>query len=247
MSAASQEITQNLFQFYRSIADLNGYETGRIGGVDYVWNRQGSWPAYVLGTPQSGEVLKITGAMERREVPAFWIMEDTPGFDLQQLEKKGIRVIRQWTGMSVDPSEFQDFPVVTGIELRRNDPNNLQDWLHLVNTELMTGSRVGSEVIPEISSARAYRWIVAYKSDRVVGTGLSFTKKKVTGLYMIVTEKSSRGMGIGSMITAGLIKNAVQAGAGTIVLHATNMGEGLYSRLGFRTQNRFHILWYLGI
>jgi len=247
MNTARQDITQNLFRFYRRIAFLNGYETGSIGGVEYVWNRQGSWPAYILGTPAWSGAVNILRAMERREVPAFWIMEDTPGFNLRKLEKKGIRVVRQWTGMSLDPPEYRSIPGSSDVELRRDDPDGLQDWFHLVNTELMTGSQMGSEVIPAIAASDAYRWIVAYRDERAVGTGLSFTEEGITGLYMIVTEKQSRGKGVGSMITAALIDNAIRNGAGYIVLHATKLGEGLYHRLGFRPKNRFHILWYLGI
>ncbi|MCK5135871.1 MAG: GNAT family N-acetyltransferase [Bacteroidales bacterium] len=241
-----EDVTQNLYRFYREISGLCGYISGQICGLDYVWNQNGSWPSYILGTPGSTDIPEIVHAIERKEIPAFWIMEQTPDFEMNWLEERGVRIVREWKGMVLDTIGFEHIPPDHGIDLRTNDPETQQDWLGIVNTELMRGAMIGEEVLASISTSEAFRWIVAYLDDQPVGAGLSYTEEGVTGLYMIVTKASYRGMGIGTLITSNLIKSAKQAGIGTIVLHATKPGERIYENIGFGEKNRLSVLWYIG-
>ncbi len=246
MSGLSREVNRNLYQFYRHIGELCGYAYGQIGVLDYVWNQKGTWPAYILGVPDRAMLSGIVTAIEQKEIPPFWIIEETPVFDLTWLEERNVRPIREWKGMTLNPADFVNVPRVPGVEVRSNDPETLQDWLQIVNTDLMTGTQIGTEVISGLNSSPAFRWSVAYLDDQPVGTGLSFTQEGVTGLYMIVTKESFRGKGIGSLITVDLINHAIKAGIHSVVLHATGLGEGIYRKIGFREENMLYVMWYLG-
>ena len=63
---------------------------------------------------------------------------------------------------------------------------------------------------------------------------------------MIATKKGFRGKGIGTLVTANLVEEAMQKGIETIVLHATKQGENIYGKVGFREEHMFSVLWYLG-
>lgn len=56
----------------------------------------------------------------------------------------------------------------------------------------------------------------------------------VAGLYNIGTRPQYRGRRIGSVMTWAPLREAREAGLDTAILQASEMGQGLYARLGFR-------------
>lgn len=249
MNPAQENITQNIHRFYTRIAELNAYEHGMVSGLEFVWNRKGSWPSYLLGVPGPEKIPEVVRAMESGQAPPFCIVDKSRQEEIQLMERSGIRTIREWKGMFLDSRYFnadvwvKDIP---GLELRINDRASLDDWLILVNTELMSGVQIGQEVIDSLSACDEFQFAVAYVDGQPAATGLSFREQGICGLYMIVTRASLRGKGIGSLVTASLIHQAVNLGDKGIVLHATNLGERLYSNLGFKVLNHLSVLWYLG-
>ena len=105
MSKATRDISSNLFGFYRQVAMDCGYDWGRMAGLDYVWNRAGTWPSHLLGRPGTTMLEQINSAMKEGSLPSFWVMEHPGRKMLALLEEKGIREVRQWKGMILDRKE----------------------------------------------------------------------------------------------------------------------------------------------
>ncbi|MCK4748985.1 MAG: GNAT family N-acetyltransferase [Bacteroidales bacterium] len=246
MKELGKHITRNLYGFYRRTAELCGYETGHIGGLEYVWNRSGSWPSYVLGVPEPSKIPEIMNAIRQGKVPPFWILEQTGGEEIRLLEEAGVRVIREWKGMAMEKHAAVPVGRNHDFGIRTNDPDTMNDWLQIVNTELMTGAQISDGFLNRISSSVAFQWKVAYMDDQATGAGLSFAEDGVAGVYMIVTKASFRGRGIGTQVTRNLIDHAIRSGNDTIVLHATGQGERIYRKTGFSEVNRFSVMWYMG-
>jgi GNAT superfamily N-acetyltransferase len=253
MKQIQRHISGNLFGFYSRIARVCGYEAGRLAGCSYVWNRNGSWPSYMLGSPGKGRIQEVAAAVRKGDAPPFWIIENSSAAEIGLLEKEGFRVVREWKGMALERGDFR--PVATGgsrppgslgIEVISNDPGTLKEWLQIVNTYLMTGAQLGMEIKDALLSDQSFRWMVAYLDGEPAGAGLSFEEGGVCGLYMIATVDSFRGRGVGTRITGELVSRALGSGSETIVLHATGQGERIYQNLGFREVNRLSIMWHLG-
>ncbi len=60
-----------------------------------------------------------------------------------------------------------------------------------------------------------------------------FDSKKNAGFHMIGTIRKGRGKGIGNKITRKLIAEALHNNCKNCVLHASQLGENIYKRLGF--------------
>lgn len=249
MNPVKEHITRNIHRFYARVAELSGFERGTVSGFEFVWNRKGSWPSYLLGMPGPEKIPEVIRAIEFGKAPPFCIVDYSQQEEIHLLEESGIRNIKEWKGMLLDSRHFnadlwvKDIPKV---QLRTNDRESLDDWLALVNKELMSGVQIGQEVIESLSGSDEFQFVVAYSDGQPAGTGLSFREEGICGLYMIATKASMRGKGIGSLVTASLIDQAVNLGDQGIILHATDLGERVYSRLGFRQMNRFSVMWYLG-
>lgn len=260
MSNAVENIADNIYDFYMRVAELCAYDFGELAGCSYVWNREGSWPSFMLGNPDPDIISEAIVAQGEGLVPPFWIMEKVAGDEAQNLEDAGLRVIREWSGMELYEDQFQargganpfgaasSMDAVSGeqIEIRSNEPEINSQWLKIVNEELLSGSQMGPEFLESVSRSDQFRWMVAFLDGRPVGTGLSYSDKGVCGLYMIATVASYRGRGVGTRITSELVRQAMATGDRQFVLHATELGSRIYEKLGFREKCRFSVLWNLG-
>jgi GNAT superfamily N-acetyltransferase len=249
MKVEKEHITRNLQCFYTRVAELNGFERGKVTGIAYVWNRNGYWPSYLLGVPGIEKIPELVRAIELEKAPPFCIAENSRREETDLLEESGIRSIREWKGMYLDSRMYDADSMTEDIpqaQLRINDQESLDDWLMLVNEELMSGIQIEKPVIKSLSDSDEFRFVVAYSEGNPAGAGLSFREGGICGLYMIATRAPMRGQGIGSLVTTSLIEHAVNMNDEGIVLHATALGEQLYSRLGFREINRYSVMWYLG-
>jgi ribosomal protein S18 acetylase RimI-like enzyme len=248
-------ITGNLYGLYREAAALCSYASGRVAGCDYVWNRQGSWPAYLLGNPVPDKMDEALEAMESKEVPPFWMMEKRGTEAEEKLDQAGVRTIREWKGMILQGEDSLHLsrtgapggPEEGGLRLRPVEKDReREDWLGIVNGELMTASRIDKGFLEAVSGRAGFDLLLAYREGKPVATGLSYARDGVCGLYMIATRSSFRGRGIGTRITRELIEGAIRSGNRSIVLHATEAGGGIYRRLGFREVNHISVRWFLG-
>jgi GNAT superfamily N-acetyltransferase len=247
MNDQAGNITGNLHRFYGMTAALCGYEAGKVAGLGYVWNRKGSWPAYILGIPVPGDIKAAVDAIRRGEAPPFWIIDQSAHEEIRQLEESGVRTIRQWKGMVLEKDTFRPAPTDPGIRILANRPDAMKDWMQIINTELMTGTQIGQEFLHSVSVSEHFRWVVAMRDGQTAGTGLSFMDAGICGIYMIATRTSFRGKGVGTQIISDLVAGALDSGCRTVVLHATGMGEGIYRNAGFSEVNRYAIMWHVGL
>lgn len=75
---------------------------------------------------------------------------------------------------------------------------------------------------------------VGYQDDTPVATNILFNGAGVAGLYGVGTIPEARGQGIGAAITLQPLLDARAQGMQYGALFATEMGEPVYRRLGFR-------------
>lgn len=97
------------------------------------------------------------------------------------------------------------------------------------------GYQVDGEVVDAICRDTAKVRLFNYKIDEAnIGCGIVFfDSQNIAGLHMIGTVTSGRGKGIGNKMTLHLLSEAIANQCDFCVLHASMMGESIYTKLGF--------------
>ena len=90
--------------------------------------------------------------------------------------------------------------------------------------------------------AVASRMLLARLHGRPVATALAVANGEAVVIYNVATLPDARGRGIGGAITLAALREGQSRGATLGVLESSEIGYGVYRRLGFRDAGRYRIL-----
>lgn len=74
-----------------------------------------------------------------------------------------------------------------------------------------------------------------YQDGRPVTSGLGLRTGRTIGVYNIATLEAARRRGYGAAMTMRMVDDGAAAGCDVAILQASEMGQPVYERLGFRT------------
>jgi ribosomal protein S18 acetylase RimI-like enzyme len=94
------------------------------------------------------------------------------------------------------------------------------------------------ELPPDSQHASHMRLYVGYLGDKPVASASSLAGGGVVGIYTVGTVPQARGRGLASAMTCHALAEAYHEGLRVGVLHASQQGQGVYTRLGFQTVGR---------
>jgi GNAT superfamily N-acetyltransferase len=72
---------------------------------------------------------------------------------------------------------------------------------------------------------------------------LALLSHGIAGLYWVGTRPDARGHGLGAAVTSAAARWAFDHGARAVILQASEQGESVYRRMGFREITRYP--WFL--
>lgn len=78
------------------------------------------------------------------------------------------------------------------------------------------------------------RFLTAYDGGDPVGTAQVVLAGASAGVYGVAVVEGQRGRGLGAALTAGVLELASAAGFSRAHLNPSELGRGVYARLGFR-------------
>jgi len=106
------------------------------------------------------------------------------------------------------------------------------DWFeHLRIVEVPPGFLAGAD-------PAAYHVAIGRLDGESVATAMAFELDRDCGIYHVGTLEHARRRGLGTGVTAALLRDACIRGCVTASLQATPMAERLYASLGFRDLGR---------
>lgn len=161
-------------------------------------------------------------------IPYFDIY-NSKSFEL--LEAEGLEVCLEQVAMFLKPKELLEEKSDFHLEIVANETQaNL--WAELFKQAF--GYLISAETI--LRNLPYVSYYLAYDNEQAVGTGMTNITHKTLGVHSIGVPPAMRRKGFAEAIMIKLINKAIQNQIETITLQASNMGKGLYLKLGFQEQ-----------
>jgi len=187
---------------------------------------------------------RIEGALEpfrRRKLPMCWWVGPSSGPSGlgERLESHGLKLEARPPGMAVELDLLNEVEPPKGLRIERvRDRKALAEWTRIVISAfgmpvessgllLDLFDRVGYTPDSDLSN------YVGILGDQVVSSSSLFLGGGVAGIYNVATLPDARGRGIGAAMTLAPLEEGRERGCKIGILQSSDMGFGVYQRLGF--------------
>jgi ribosomal protein S18 acetylase RimI-like enzyme len=185
-------------------------------------------------------VQSIISQAESRNVPLlWWTGPATQPADLgSHLERHGFVSEGQSPGMAVDLANLNESLLMpSGLTVRQvKDDVTLKQWSYVC---------AAGFGVPDFVAIAWYDFmcyvdpdtILAYlgmRNDQPIATSLLVLAAGVAGIYNVATIPDARRQGIGAILTLSPLREARNREYKVGILHASEMGVGVYRSLGFQ-------------
>jgi GNAT superfamily N-acetyltransferase len=185
-----------------------------------------------------------------RQLPMTWrIGPSNQPADLgRRLIAHGLMHIEATIGMAVDLLALkEDLPAPSGLTVERvGDVETLRRWLRPVSVSFGHPDSVANTLFDVYASSGfgthlPFRLYIGLLEGEVVAASRLYVGAGVAGIHGVATVPRARRQGIGTAMTLAPLREARSMGCRIGVLRASQMGLGMYRRLGFEEYCRFGI------
>lgn len=194
-------------------------------------------------------VAEILSYFKQWDAAVSWVVGPTswPPKLGEYLHQQGFGPSEHWTGMAMDLSMLpaqMDRP--EGLRIQTvSDPAGLRAWATLSPDPAEKGADEEGAVnvfAPDNAGGDARcRYYLAYLDEKPVARCMSFTRGEIVGLYWITTRPENRDRGIGAAVGHKALADAKENGTRIAVMPASERGQTLCSRLGFKPYCQFSV------
>lgn len=248
-AALAAAIEENEIQYWLYRAQTDGWEVHHDSHLVWYYSGLGdSERNGVLRTDLPADdadihITKMLAWFESRSVPmSWWGGPSRRPADLgARLVTHGLVSQGDDPGMAADLHTLrEDLPVPAGFAVDRvRDADAARLWLRTLrnandNDPAVTQVPLSRFAPAAFDDADPLCLYVARVNGVPVATAQVFYAAGVAGLYFIKTIPAARRQGIGSAVTLAALRDARAAGYHIGVLGSSQMGVGVYQRLGFR-------------
>jgi len=238
-SALAHAVDRSFVDAWRRLANREHGVRARFGSVEVAatglpvsfFN-----PIFVLRRPERDDDLSEAVSVLRSAGLPFvvHIRRDLGATVLTAAEALQLRQVGVLPGMAL--SLPVDIPTLPDLEIGRvGDPASYEAFI-AVGAE---GFEMPAELVADIMPATlfdedAVRAYVASADGHAVATSVGIQIERALGIFNVATRPASRGAGFGTAVSWHAIEHA-DPGTSMAVLQSSEMGLGLYERMGFRT------------
>jgi len=241
-------VEENLFALFRAMTVLEGSELVEGERVSYHLSFpsnpmfKGVWRTRVKDDEAEAVIEETLGWFRDRKAPfAFWwVGSQTQPDDLaERLVAHGLAAnVVNDPGMAVELEQLGAVNAPAGYETRAVwDAEGLADWRDVFVAAFGVPEWAGqawADATLALGKGAPWTMYVGYLDGRAVACNILFMGGGVASVYGVGTVPDVRGRGVGTAITLQPLLEARAAGYRYGVLFATEMGYGVYERMGFR-------------
>jgi ribosomal protein S18 acetylase RimI-like enzyme len=184
-----------------------------------------------------------------RDMPIGWWIgpRESPSDLPSRLEARGFVTEERGSGMVADLGALPDEPPPDGVLIERVVDEATFRIACATMAEGFGGPASLGEAFTAFSvlgfeDAAPSRTYVARIEGRPVATSLGLVLGEVLGIFNVATIEDARRRGIGRAITLAALRDGAARGASAAVLQASDVGHGVYERLGFRDYATYQLM-----
>ena len=247
-ASAILAVEANLWEVHRDFARVPGAEIHDEPGL--LWYTAPSRSSWLNGAsrtnltgPEADEAIRhVVDTIHPLGRNVMWHVGASarPSDLAERLEHAGFKASAVGIGMTLPLDRVVRPPQPEDLDLREGrDEADLLDWLDAFGRAFQSKAPTGRDhpwFVPFGHLALGdgpCRIFVARVDGRAVACSLALVGAGAVGLYGVGTDPEARGRGYGSAVTQAGIDWGREQGADLAILHATEMGEPVYRRLGF--------------
>jgi GNAT superfamily N-acetyltransferase len=239
---AQEAVMRYLHDFSSSIVQLPGAEWIELDQLQAVFTHRAMFnrffDRFIPSRTTEDDVQPVADLCAQRSVRAVWIIDrgriDQP-FE-QALQQRRFRLQSTWTGMWMPlTARAPETPQAFAME-RVETPAQLDEWAQ-VSTRVEDYSPAQFETFRDLFLAlgwttSGWQHFIARVDQRAVAVASLFLRGDVVAIDWVETLPEMRGKGIASALVSALLAVASHE-AKMAVLTSTEMGRGVYAKLGF--------------
>ena len=211
-----------------------------------------NWAGAARFTPETAEarIRDVVRWFDDLGVPFVWRLG--PGSQPADLEQRLVA-----NGFSLDPDDMPgmaasldslpplELPDGVTLELVR-DPDAFREWLDVMGEGFGMPAEIGNAFMAfamhGFGDELPTRSFLARVDGRPVATALGVLTHDGVSIANVATVLDMRGRGIGRAVTLATMHAGREAGGRIAVLESSEMGLGVYERLGFTAFGRYKVL-----
>lgn len=186
-----------------------------------------------------------------KDLPIRWMISPStrPSNLGNYLEAHGLTHVTDFPGMAVHLPELnEDLTTPSDLTIERvGDTKTLKLMIDTFAIGYGIPVSVGSlffDIFSSLGFELPLRHYLGWLKGKPVACCSLLLSSGVAGIYLVATVQEARGQGIGSALTLLPLREARALGYRIGILGSTEMGLGMYRRLGFREYFKFGI--YIG-
>lgn len=250
-AAVQSAIENNIYNLFILIGKKAKRELYIDRKIKWIMAAPSVWPNYLFDArfeepEESIECIKKK--VRSGDAPSQWFLgpESQTNSLIKAVTKGGFTRIGQWPGMAVEIANVNtDFQRPSNLKIEEVSSEEMLDqWEKVVSTAMFGGGFMGVELFKPILDDENIHLYLAFLCENPVATSMLFTSAGIAGLYLVSTLPEQRNRGIGKTITLAPLLTAEKIGFKIGGLFATQLGEMVYRRLGFKKFCNFDIYYY---
>ncbi|MDD5337927.1 MAG: GNAT family N-acetyltransferase [Dehalococcoidales bacterium] len=246
--ALANAIMENCYDLTPFSHGWKGAETYSGDGVDWVLTDLHFPPCnaafHTNLKPEDADktIEKFKERGKAKKVPLQWYIgpETRPADIGEKLKAHGFTTRGDGAGMAIDLHNMnENEPIPEGLEIiEAKDEETLKEWCHIVRVAFGPPPEIEPIFLELMQRYIKYNQPVKYYLGLVDGQPAStsgyFLAAGVVGIYFVATLPEFRKRGAAFAVTQKALKDGRELGYRVGILQASNMGEPVYKRMGFK-------------
>lgn len=224
---------QNLLSIWKEVTEQH-YTYIEKDFYHYAYAEGSNWPNRLWFTPSFtssniSDIKKNVFTHFPDLIIPHWNISNPEEYKI--LEQEGFELLFTQIAMALKLNEFIHKKNEISLTRLENTPQATQ-WSELFKKSF--GYSIPPQILEKSCHSISY-YLVNYKNEEV-GTVLLHPTDKILGVHALGITKEWRRKGIAEQVMEYVINDAIKKGFEHMTLQASDMGKGLYEKLGFEEQ-----------